>query len=167
MTHRGTHPPPDRLKEKERSHGDDRAPTTRPVIVRGPSLVMSARVGAAIEPAVAEAEARARRGGVQVDPEVAAALDELHQLATWWRQRPVAAATPPGPDPVGPGADAEPIPDSWLDMAATAARMGCPLALLATACGPPAWDGNALTADGPSIRLLLMPTWRHETRSDV
>jgi excisionase family DNA binding protein len=66
------------------------------VIVRGPSLVLSARVAAAIEPAVAEAEARARRDGIPLDPDVADALAELHDLAAWWRAS-VASAEPRPP----------------------------------------------------------------------
>jgi hypothetical protein len=55
------------------------------VIVEGPSLVISARVAAALEQAVTDAEAKARRDGVPVDAEVAATLAELHELADRWR----------------------------------------------------------------------------------
>jgi hypothetical protein len=64
------------------------------VIVAGPSLVVSARVCAALERAVADAEARARRAGLELDREVAQAVADLHELAAWARARASAATAP-------------------------------------------------------------------------
>jgi hypothetical protein len=61
------------------------------MIVPGASLIVSAAVCAALEQAVTDAEAAARRNGITPDAEVAATLVDLHELARWCRARVASA----------------------------------------------------------------------------
>ena len=56
---------------------------------------MTARVAAALEQALGEAEAKARRDDRRIHPDVAQTLDDIHTLAAEWRA--FVASAKPGP----------------------------------------------------------------------
>jgi hypothetical protein len=64
------------------------------VIIRQPSVIVTARVAALIEGAVADVLAQARRNGVQLVPDVVETLADLHKLAAWWWRTSAASAQP-------------------------------------------------------------------------